>query len=216
MNSTTKRRFIMGALALGLPTSSLFAQIPLAKSAQEDNLIAEGRDFEVLKTPIAKLDASKTEIIEFFGYWCRHCNAMEPTLAKWIAAHPEATIRKLPAAYRKDQAPQSLMFFVLESLGREAELRSKIFEAIHQQGNKLDTLDKQTAFFTKHGIDKTQYTERFNSFSIQSKFVATQKMGKDVGLDHVPAFIVNGKYMTKSTRNPLATIDALLADKRAQ
>lgn len=216
MKLTTQRRLILCAMALCMPATSLFAQIPLAKNTQEDNLIAEGRDFEVLKTPIAKLESSKHEVIEFFGYWCPHCNAIEPTLAKWAAAHPDVTLRKIPAAYRKDQAPQSLMFFVLESFGREAEFRSKIFEAIHQQGNKLDTLEKQTEFFAKQGIDKTQYAERFNSFSIQAKFVATQKMGKDAGLDHVPAFVVNGKYMTKSTSNPLATIDALLADKRAQ
>ena len=216
MPLSNPRRTLLCALVLIFASTSAFSQIPLASSTEDDHLIAQGRDFELLNHPIAKIDATKPEIIEFFGYWCPHCHAMEPKLAQWVAAHPDVTIRKLPAAYRKDQVAQSLMFFALESMGREAELRAKIFEAIHQKGNKLDTLDLQIKFFATHGIDKAQYTELFNSFSIQAKFVSTQKLGKDAGLDHVPAFVVNGKYITKSTPNPLATIDALLADKRAQ
>ena len=75
-----RRSFVgsTGALAFGA------AILPAGRVLAQANAPRAGTDFLALSRP-APVDppADKIEVVEFFGYYCPHCNAFEPVLAAW-------------------------------------------------------------------------------------------------------------------------------------
>ena len=57
----------------------------------------EGKDYLRVAQPVP-MTGDKIEVVEFFGYWCPHCNAFEPALEAWVKKLP-ATVnfRRMPA-----------------------------------------------------------------------------------------------------------------------
>ena len=74
---------IAGVTAAGLATLSLPAR---AQSASD---YTAGKDYMVLRKPVAtSAPAGKVEVIEFFGYWCPHCNTFDPEFNAWMKSAP--------------------------------------------------------------------------------------------------------------------------------
>jgi thiol:disulfide interchange protein DsbA len=85
-----------------LAASSL-AGWPLAAVAQGG--LQEGRDYKRVETPVPVAEG-KLEVVEFFGYWCPHCNAFEPALDAWVKKLPATvTFRRIPVAFSPGQEP---------------------------------------------------------------------------------------------------------------
>jgi thiol-disulfide isomerase/thioredoxin len=74
----------------------LAATSPLAARAA-----TEGREYTRLQQPVPVAVPGKVEVMEFFGYWCPHCNALEPELEAWV--------RKLPADVNFRRMPPSAL-----------------------------------------------------------------------------------------------------------
>ena len=64
-----------------LGTASLAGLATLPLSALAQGAPQEGRDYKRVETPVP-VPEGKVEVVEFFGYWCPHCNAFEPTLER--------------------------------------------------------------------------------------------------------------------------------------
>ncbi|MBI3369099.1 MAG: thiol:disulfide interchange protein DsbA/DsbL, partial [Burkholderiales bacterium] len=60
----------------------------------------EGKEYLRLQTPVAVAVPGKVEVIEFFGYWCPHCNAFEPPFYAWASKLPaDVNVRRIPVAF---------------------------------------------------------------------------------------------------------------------
>lgn len=220
MKTLHKIQLISAVLAASFASGSCIGaevaipSAPAKQAATPSEMVQEGRDFERLSPAQPRQETSKPEVVEFFGYWCPHCSAFDPALSAWIEKHKEVAVRKIPAAYSASQEPYSKLFYALEGLGKEKELRSQVFKAIHADKNPLNTPELQAEFAAKHGIAKQAYLDMYNSFGVSTKVASAQKSAKAHGLDHVPALVLNGAYITKASPKPLETIEALLADPR--
>jgi thiol:disulfide interchange protein DsbA len=207
-----RRRWIAAAGAAAL--AGVFAPPAAAQATPRD-----GRDFRLVKPQQAtEAPAGKIEVIEFFWYGCPHCNALEPVIKEWVA--------KLPAdvAFRRVHVPfgdrrHQQLFYTLEAMGKADALGDKVFHAIHVDRDRLDTVDRMTAMLSRHGVDRKQFTDTFESFAVRTKMRRATQVSEAYGVDGVPAMAVNGKYYTSpsmagSNQAALRVMDALIAQER--
>ena len=161
----------------------------------------EGVDYLVLDKPApTEAGAGKIEVVEFFWYSCTHCNRFEPQLEEWAKKMPkDVVLRRAPVAFRPDFEPQQRLYFVLEAMKKVEELHKKVFFAIHNEQQPLNTLALIADWVEKQGINKAKFIEAYNSFPVATKTRKATLLQDAFKVDGVPALGVAGKYYTSGS-----------------
>jgi thiol:disulfide interchange protein DsbA len=173
--------------------------------------------------PRAPVDAAagKIEVVEFFGYWCPHCHAFEPTFEAWRQrAAKDVVVRRVPVAFRDDNAPQQRLFYALEAMGLVDKLHAKVFAAIHVEKKDLSKGEGIADWIAKQGLDRAKFMEQYNSFSVATKASRAAQLHNTYKIDGVPALGVAGRYwtdgaMAKGMPRALEVVDFLVARVRS-
>ncbi|MGA9853060.1 MAG: thiol:disulfide interchange protein DsbA/DsbL [Gammaproteobacteria bacterium] len=141
------------------------------------------------------------EVIEFFWYGCPHCFAFEPYVDSWLKHKPANVVFKLiPAAWSggEHMDVDAKAFYTAQALGIESKIHDPLFNAIHVQ-NQFALTASQSAlqeFFAKYGVNQQQFDSTWNSFGVQLKMNQALQTLQRYGIQGVPTFVVNGKWMT--------------------
>jgi protein dithiol oxidoreductase (disulfide-forming) len=184
-------RFLQHALA------ALSLTLVTAVAGASPSSPQNGVDYRTLDKAQPTESGNKVEVTEFFWYSCPHCNALEPTLEQWVKKQGDNIVfRRVPVAFRDSMVPQQKLYYALEALGKVDELHKKVFDAIHQQRQRLDTDATIVDWVTKQGIDKQKFLDVYNSFSVQSKARRAAQLQTAYQVDGVPLIAVEGQYMT--------------------
>ena len=174
-----------------------------------------GTNYVELSPPQPTEASGKIEVIEFFWYGCPHCNTFEPSLNDWIKKQAaDVVVRHVPAAFNDSLVPHQRLYYALDALGKEADLRAKVFAAIHVERNPLNKEEMQADFVARNGIDRKKFIDTYNSFTVQSKTRRASQLAEGFGVDGVPMMAVNGKYTIPNAPNTLAVLDYLVARER--
>jgi protein dithiol oxidoreductase (disulfide-forming) len=147
--------------------------------------------------------AGKVEVMEVFWFACPHCYALEPFLVDWLKKKPAyVEFVRVPVIWDNMKTAHARLYYTLAALGRE-DLFEKAFALAQQvQSSPLagstdaETLRLQQAFAAQNGISADDYAKAFNSFSVNSNMTRAQEITQRYRVDHVPFFVVNGKYTT--------------------
>jgi len=158
----------------------------------------EGREFKRLERPQpVQVAAGKIEVVEFFGYWCPHCSAFEPTLDAWARKlPPDVVLRRIPVAFNEAQKPYQRLFYALEVMGQLDAMHAKVFVAVHQQRLRLDKDSEVAAMATAHGVDGAKLVETMKSFTVATKCNQASKAAESWNIGSVPTMGVHGRYIT--------------------
>ena len=112
-------------------------------------------------------------------------------------------------------------YYTLESLGVLPDLHLQIFRAIHNNGRRLDTIEKMTKFVSEYGVDPEKFLRTYNdSFGVKAKYQRALARQKIYAARGVPALIVNGKYriegsmVSNSNLGMLQVVDFLIAKEK--
>ena len=206
-----RREWALGATALALSGLSL----PLRAQGGP----VEGRDFQRLAQPIA-MPEGKIEVVEFFGYWCPHCNAFEPTLDAWAKKlPPQVLFRRMPIAFNPAQEPAQRLYFALEALGLVDTLHRKVFNWLHVERKRLNNDADIQAWAATTGADSAKILEAMKSFSVATKTRQARQLSEAYRIEGVPTLGIHGRWLTSpsiagSPERALATADALIAQLR--
>lgn len=206
-----QHRVLRVAAAFLLAFSSLAAFVGNARAA-----LQEGKDYELVTPAQATETGNKIEVLEVFWYGCPHCFALEPDLANWVKHLPKnAKFRRMPGVSNASWVPGAKTFYTFEAMGLTGRLHADMFNAIHVDGLSLD--DDRTLFdwVGKHGVNPKQFATTYSSFSVQSKVLRAQQLGRAYGISGVPSIIVDGKYrtspsMTGGSQNLFPVLDQLI------
>ncbi len=186
-------------------------------TASAQRALVEGKDYRTVKPVQIVETAGKVEVIEFFWYGCPHCNSLEPTLNQWIQRQgPDVAVRRVPVAYNDALVPHQRLFYALEALGKENDLRAKVFHSIHVEKNPLNRQELMADFAVKNGIDRKIFLDTYNSFAVQAKTRRASQIAEGYGVDGVPLVAVNGKYLISNSPALVSTIDTLVTRERSQ
>lgn len=207
------------AFALQLLAAGAAASLTLPAQAQAEP--AEGRDYNRVQPPVPVAAAGKIEVIEFFGYWCPHCNTFEPALDAWARKLPaDVVFRRLPMAFSATQESLQRLYFAIESLGLIDTLHRKVFAAVHVQRTRIEKESDIAAFATANGVDPVKLVDASKSFSVATRIRQAKQTAEGFKLDGVPTLGVQGRYVTSpsltgSSERALAVADALIRKARA-
>ncbi len=179
----------------------------------------EGKDYLRVAQAVA-VPEGKVDVVEFFGYWCPHCNAFEPVLDAWVHKLPaHVSFRRMPVAFNAAQEPTQRLYFALEALGLVDTLHRKVFNALHLQHQRLDKESDIAAWAQANGADAPKILDAMKSFSVATKLRQSRQLADAFKIDGVPTLGIGGRYMTSpstagTAERALAVTDALIAQLR--
>jgi protein dithiol oxidoreductase (disulfide-forming) len=196
-----RRQFTQAAVAIAAVSSlSAVALLTNTTAQAQAPKPQAGVDYLVLdKTVATEAAAGKVEVIEFFGYWCPHCNAFEPELEAWLKKLPSnISFKRVPVAFQDSAIPLQKLYYTLEAMGRVDDLQRKVFTAIHADKQNLNTQDGIVAWAVKQGLDEKKFIETFTSFSVNTKVSKAKQLVNDYKIQGVPSLGIAGKFYTES------------------
>jgi len=178
---------------------SLVATMPLAVSlpAQAEDPYMLGVEYKKVPKPHPK----EQTVTEFFFYGCPHCWHLEPSIEAWLKTKPaNVAFERVPAVLN---SPSWIFFarafYAAKNLGVLEQSHKALFDALHQDRLKLFTIEKLAAWYSQFGVDPKKYEEVFKSFKVDSQVQEAAKLTRDMGIDGVPAIVVNGTWLTDVT-----------------
>jgi thiol:disulfide interchange protein DsbA len=159
--------------------------------------LIEGQDYAVLYPAQTTEPGKKVEVIEFFAYYCPHCNALDQPLADWVKKQGDNIIfKRIHTSVTGDPVPQQRLYYALETMGKEEEFHKKILTAIHFQKLHLDDDDDIIGFMVRQGMDRQKFTDVYRSFAVQSKVNRAIKMQSAYLVNTWPTIVLDGRIAT--------------------
>ena len=203
-----------------LCTAAGWALAGLAGTARaQGGAPVEGKDYQRVAQAVA-VPEGKVDVVEFFGYWCPHCNAFEPVLDAWVHKLPaHVSFRRIPIAFNAAQEPTQRLYFALEALGLVDTLHRKVFAAMHAQRQRLDKDSDIAAWAQANGADSAKILDAMKSFSVATKLRQSKQLAEAFRIEGVPTLGIAGRYMTSpsiagTAERALVVTDALIAQSK--
>lgn len=182
--------------------------------------IANGQPFDTAP--------GRIEVVEFFGYVCPFCAAVQPQVSAMKAKlPPDVHFVYVPAAFGAMWDNYAKAFYAAEAMGLEDKTHDAMFRAIHidktLKGERgMDKPEEIAAFYANYGANPGQFLNSMQSFAVAAKMNrARQYMteafanGDQMG---TPAFVVAGKYRVKgkTVDDMFRIINQLIVAERAK
>jgi thiol:disulfide interchange protein DsbA len=181
-----------------------------------------GKDYVVLKKPVPTDSAGKVEVLEFFQYSCPHCFSYDPYLTGWRKKLPaDVEYKRIPIAWDNSTMPHVRIYYTLETLGKLPEMHDKVFTAIQKNKQPLLNPDQIADFMAANGIDRKQWTDTYNSFSVAARANRAGQIWRAYNVDGTPMMGIDGKFTTApsmvgSREASLIVLDYLIQQARAE
>ena len=193
----------------------------------------EGADFQALATPQPTDTGKKVEVIEFFAYWCPHCNTFDPMLSAWVKKQGEnIAFKRVHVPYDERLAPQQKLYYTLESMGLADQYQSKVLKALHEERQQFTRDEAVFDWVAKNGIDKAKFIDTYRSFGVAGKIRRAGAMMESYKVEYWPLLVVDGRWQAspsltgqankeldteaKQQQATLQVLDALVARAKAE
>jgi thiol:disulfide interchange protein DsbA len=160
-------------------------------------------DIDYLKLPVAqKTDTgNKVEVIEFFAYYCPHCNVLEPKLAEWVKRQGSNIVfRRVHVERGAPVAAQQRLFFTLEAMGITEQYHQKVFDAMHKERLALSNDEQVFDWITKAGIDRAKFVDAYRSPAVQARVMRASEQMDIYHVDRWPYLAIGGHYVTSPSQ----------------
>ncbi len=199
---------------LVLLTSFVFAMPVAAQMA-----FVEGVDYQRIDPAVPTSDPAKVVVTEIFWYGCPHCFRFEPFVEKWAESIPDGVVfEQVPSAINAAWTVHARAYYAFKMMGVQEQLHKKLFNAIHVQRQRLNSLDSIAGFVAEQGLDEKEFRKQYASFPVETLIRKGKQKELHYGLEGVPTIIVNGKYRTSGVMagnfsRLLQIIDFLVANE---
>ncbi|WP_339939230.1 thiol:disulfide interchange protein DsbA/DsbL [Undibacterium luofuense] len=202
-----RRQFFRKTLMLG-------AGLLLAAGAiAAPNTPKAGVEYKVLGKPQPTEAGKKIEVIEFFGYFCPHCNALDPMLEAWLKKQGDKIVFKRVHVGFHGLTNQQKLYATLDIMGKLGTHHVKAFNAYHVERNRLQSEADVMKFVAASGLDQQKFKEVFNSFGVTGKIGRYNQLLNDYQIDSVPTIAIDGRFVTSPVQ-AVSTIGRVTEDEQ--
>lgn len=154
-----------------------------------------GVHYVELPTPAPTQEPDKIEVAELFWYGCGHCFTFEPLVSKWKQNLPEgAYFRPVPAFFGGAWDTHGQLFYTLESMDKLDTTHTAIFQAMHNQGERLADVNAMVKLLKPYGVDEDEFRKTWASPGVKIKTSQAKRLAAAYRANGVPTLVVNGKY----------------------
>ncbi len=206
-----------------LIASAMTAAAPLLVYGQAAPRVPQDtKDYVTLKTAVPVESSGKIEVLEFFQYTCPHCMSYDPYVTSWRKKLPsDVEYKRIPIAWDNSTMPHVRIYYTLEALGKLDEMHQKVFTAIQKNRQPLINPDQIADFMAANGIDRKQWIDTYNSFSVAARANRAGQIWRAYKIDGTPAMAVDGKFTTApsmvgSREGSLIVLDYLVQRARTE
>ena len=179
-------------------TLSLALALPLTANAAN---YKEGKQY----TQISETASSKSEVREYFSFYCPHCFKFEPFMEQVKKELPSKTkfernhVDFLRAASPEIQFMLSKAIVVAQQLKMEKKLVNALFNYIQVQRAIISSEKDIRNVFVLNGVDGDKFDKLMSSFTVNSQAKKMKKHQDELTrkrvLKSVPTIVVNEKYL---------------------
>ncbi|WP_455648260.1 thiol:disulfide interchange protein DsbA [Lonepinella koalarum] len=174
---------------------SLIAAVTMA-AASFNLQAAELKDGEQYIT-LSRPHSEKTEVIEFFSFYCPHCYSFEIQyeIPKKVKENipADATFKQYHVNFLGAQSENLTRAWALAmALGAEDKVKKPLFDAA--QKNSLKSMNDIRQIFIDNGVTAEQFDGGINSFAVTALVKTQTNLAEQLDVRGVPDFYVNGKY----------------------
>lgn len=186
-------------LSAGLAMLAWLPMVPA--SAADGGTVDEGIEYKRIVPPEpTRVQPGKVEVVELFWYGCPHCYRFEPHLEQWLEANAEKVeLVRIPAQLNPGWRLHAAAYYVAEALQVLDKIHTPLFKAIHEDKQRLDTLDQVIAFFEQQGVSRDDFMKAYHSFAVRVKLKHADALVKRYGARSVPSIVIDGRYFTNAT-----------------
>ncbi|HEX7644904.1 MAG TPA: thiol:disulfide interchange protein DsbA/DsbL [Burkholderiaceae bacterium] len=175
----------------------LAALTALCFAAPSQAALVQGQDYTLLSPAQPAEPGKKVEVIEFFAYYCPHCNALDPELSAWVKARADKIVfKRVHVSANGEPMAQQKLYYALEAMGKVDEYHAAVFNAMHVQHVRVNTDEDAIDLAVKLGIDKAKFSSFYNSFAVQTKVQRAIQMMQSYQVSSWPDIVIDGKYVT--------------------
>lgn len=213
----SRRRWLAGAGSLWLAMGAGPALLGCATSG----LVAE-RDYALIEPPQATQASGRIEVLEFYWFGCPHCADMHPRVRHWASQLPaDVAFSTRPAVFRESWIAGARLHHTLVALGELDQRAEAVFEAVQLDEADLAQEAVLARWVESQGLDRERFLRLYHSEPVKAQAAEAQQRSKDYQLRGVPAFVVDGRYLTSngftgSAQETLAVVDRLIEKVRAE
>lgn len=184
--------------------------LPLSVNAAQ---FKEGVNYEVIK----QTATAKPEVLEFFSYFCPHCNTFEPLIAELKGSlNKNVTFKKNHVDFLGGGMGPLLTraLAAAEMLEVSDKFNSIVFDKIHTKRQPPSGEKDILAMFSQVGVSESDAKSAMASFLVDGLASQMKHNTETFHIRGVPAIIVNGKYQintgsVKSTKEFIALVNYL-------
>jgi protein-disulfide isomerase len=161
------------------------------KKQVQKKIVEKSSELESDITPIIGNPNGSAKVVMFFDYNCGYCKQSYDTLQAVIQQNPNIKV------YLK----------IYPILGNDSEFLAKImtaihidepskFKAIHEEllSDRIFSKEDIAELFKEHGLNYSKYESLIESEEVTKRLKETVSLAKDLRINGVPTFIINGVY----------------------
>ncbi len=175
----------------GILVSLLLAGTAAAQSFEE------GQDYRKLSSETRTATGDRIEVREFFSYACPGCNAFYPLVNQWSETlDDDVELVHSPVVFRSSWENLARAYHVANALDVTDVMHGAIFNAFHNENQRLETMDSLVAVFEEQGVDTDAVRAEWNGFSVDGALRSVERSASRHGVQRTPSMGVNGRYYT--------------------
>ena len=159
-------------------------------------VLGQSRQQYTLAPTIQPVTEEKVEVIKFFWYGCGICNSINVSSTRWAQGRNDIVYKPFHVPLRPDWVSMTRAFYTLVQMNLLNELNDKIFDAMHKENIILDDENILFAWLATQNVDVARFKSIYNSFGTQTRVNQAGELAATYRLTGVPAFVVDGKYIT--------------------
>jgi thiol:disulfide interchange protein DsbA len=166
----------------------------------------EGVHYKRIEGVVAKPSAT-VQVVEVFGYFCPHCNHLEPAVEAW-RDHGKAdfiNFTPMPVVWEEGTRQMARLYYTIVALNRKENLNLAAFNEVHVEHHVLWDKDParaqalQAAFLAAHGVSAEEFLKAYRSTWVADSVATAERLTKEWRIQSVPTFTIAGAFTTDLT-----------------